>query len=108
MRRAQVVLGNSSSGIIEAPAAGAAVINVGDRQRGRLRYGQVTDVPGNVEEIRVVLATALDATRPGETASVGGYPAGPVSPRIVEAISGWTPPNPLRKQFRDLSCTPTS
>jgi UDP-hydrolysing UDP-N-acetyl-D-glucosamine 2-epimerase len=108
MRRARVVLGNSSSGIIEAPAAGAAVINVGDRQGGRFRYGQVTDVPGNAEEIRVALAAALDATRPGPTASVGGYPSGPAAPRIVEAISGWAPPNPPRKQFRDLSCTSTS
>jgi len=108
MRRARVVLGNSSSGIIEAPAAGAAVINVGDRQRGRFRYGQVTDVPGDAEVIRGALAAALDTPRPGQTASAGGYPSGPASPRIVEAIARWTPPDPLRKRFRDLSCTPTS
>ncbi len=38
------VLGNSSSGIIEAPIIGIKVLNIGDRQRGRFRFGQVIDV----------------------------------------------------------------
>lgn len=106
MRRARVVLGNSSSGIIEAPAAGATVINVGDRQRGRLRYGHVVDVPAVAEDIRRALSAAVVAPRPGPATGSDAYPIGPAGPRIVEAIAQWTPPVPPRKQFVDLRCAP--
>jgi len=105
MRQAHVVLGNSSSGIIEAPAAGAAVINVGDRQRGRLRYGKVVDVSANDAAIRAALSTALDESRLGSDS--GGYVRGRAAPRIVEAIATWDFPDPPSKRFRDLRCTPT-
>ena len=37
MKVANVVIGNSSSGIIEAPSIGTPTINIGDRQKGRLK-----------------------------------------------------------------------
>lgn len=37
IKHVDVVLGNSSSGLIEAPSLGKPSINIGDRQRGRLR-----------------------------------------------------------------------
>jgi GDP/UDP-N,N'-diacetylbacillosamine 2-epimerase (hydrolysing) len=40
---ADVVIGNSSSGIIEAPALGTPTVNVGDRQKGRLRSQSIID-----------------------------------------------------------------
>jgi UDP-hydrolysing UDP-N-acetyl-D-glucosamine 2-epimerase len=45
LRDAAVLVGNSSAGIIEAASFGTPVINVGPRQRGRERSGNVTDVP---------------------------------------------------------------
>lgn len=39
-----VMIGNSSSGIIEGPLVGIPVINIGNRQKGRLRYGPVQDI----------------------------------------------------------------
>ena len=39
------ILGNSSSGIIEAPLFNIATINIGDRQKGRLQAGNVINVP---------------------------------------------------------------
>src|SRR5690606_24491687 len=47
MRRADVVVGNSSSGLIEAPALRKATVNIGDRQRGRLKAASVIDAPEN-------------------------------------------------------------
>ena len=44
LRLFDCVIGNSSSGIIEAPLIGNPVINVGDRQKGRYRFGKVIDV----------------------------------------------------------------
>ena len=41
------VIGNSSSGIIEAPLIGTRVLNIGDRQKGRYRFGEVKDVSIN-------------------------------------------------------------
>lgn len=44
------VLGNSSSGIIEAASFKKYVINVGDRQKGRLRSSNVIDIPFNASQ----------------------------------------------------------
>jgi UDP-N-acetylglucosamine 2-epimerase (non-hydrolysing)/GDP/UDP-N,N'-diacetylbacillosamine 2-epimerase (hydrolysing) len=99
LQQADVVLGNSSSGIVEAAPIGVPVVNVGDRQRGRLRFGRVWDAPADARLVEQALREAIAAGR----SSVGGegYPPGPAAPRIVAALEGWVPPVPLRKQFRD-------
>ena len=99
LRMADAVLGNSSSGIIEAPALGVPVVNVGDRQRGRLRYGPVADVPAAEDAVAAALREALAAGRRTPGGDLGGYPAAPVAPRIVEALRRWEIPHPPRKRF---------
>jgi len=47
----EAMVGNSSSGVIEAPLLGIPVLNIGDRQAGRLRHGYVLDVPAEVTAI---------------------------------------------------------
>jgi UDP-N-acetylglucosamine 2-epimerase (non-hydrolysing)/GDP/UDP-N,N'-diacetylbacillosamine 2-epimerase (hydrolysing) len=101
LRLADAVLGNSSSGIIEAPALGVPVVNVGDRQRGRLRYGPVADVPATEDAVATALREALARGRRAPGEDLGGYPAAPVAPRIVEALRTWKIPRPPRKRFRD-------
>ena len=54
-----VVLGNSSSGIIEVPSFNIPTINVGDRQKGRVRASQTIDVTLNDGEIRSALNEAF-------------------------------------------------
>jgi UDP-N-acetylglucosamine 2-epimerase (non-hydrolysing)/GDP/UDP-N,N'-diacetylbacillosamine 2-epimerase (hydrolysing) len=44
LKHADVMVGNSSSGLIEAPEFGLPVVNIGDRQRGRVRGINVIDV----------------------------------------------------------------
>ena len=39
------MVGNSSSGLLEAPSFTLPVVNIGNRQKGRLRAGNVIDVP---------------------------------------------------------------
>ena len=46
------VAGNSSSGIIEAPLIGIPVLNIGNRQAGRIRFGKVFDVSSDIDEIK--------------------------------------------------------
>lgn len=48
----QCVAGNSSMGIRECSFLGTPAVNIGDRQRGRERAGNVVDVPFEVEAIR--------------------------------------------------------
>lgn len=51
MRECEFLLGNTSSGIIEAASFNKWVINVGDRQKGRLQSGNVINVPFNADGI---------------------------------------------------------
>ncbi len=59
MARATVMIGNSSSGIIEAPFFKLPVINIGARQQGRVRAGNVIDAAGDEQEIRNALQSCL-------------------------------------------------
>ena len=51
MAAADLMVGNSSSGIIEAASVGLPVVNVGERQRNRERSGNVVDAPPTVQAI---------------------------------------------------------
>jgi UDP-N-acetylglucosamine 2-epimerase (non-hydrolysing)/GDP/UDP-N,N'-diacetylbacillosamine 2-epimerase (hydrolysing) len=59
MRVAKVMIGNSSSGIIEAPSFKLPVVNIGTRQDGRQRASNVIDVGYNKKEILVGIHKAL-------------------------------------------------
>lgn len=59
LRAADVMLGNSSSGLLEAPSFGLPAINIGRRQEGRLRGANVIDVPGDARAIGAALDRAL-------------------------------------------------
>lgn len=54
-----IVLGNSSSGIIEIPFLGKPTINIGNRQKGRLRSRAVLDCPGISKEIVASIQLSL-------------------------------------------------
>jgi UDP-hydrolysing UDP-N-acetyl-D-glucosamine 2-epimerase len=101
LKMSDVVLGNSSSGIVEAPALGLPVIDVGDRQRGRLRDRSVINVPAEPESIADALCDAISR---GITATpfVAGQGVYPAAERILEALRRWTPPAPPRKVFVPL------
>ena len=59
MKYASVVIGNSSSGIIEAPAFGTPTVNIGDRQKGRLRAASIINCEANERSIQQAIAKAL-------------------------------------------------
>lgn len=58
VRAAEVVIGNSSSGILEAPALGTPTVNIGERQKGRVRPAGVIDVPLEFNAIRNAVTEA--------------------------------------------------
>jgi UDP-hydrolysing UDP-N-acetyl-D-glucosamine 2-epimerase len=59
LREADAVIGNSSSGVIEAPAVPTPSVNIGDRQKGRLRAPSVIDCPADTARITGAIDQAL-------------------------------------------------
>ncbi len=98
LRLADAMLGNSSSGLAEAPALGLPAVNVGDRQAGRHRAANVVDVPADpeaiVDALRRVLTPGYRATLPIARAEPDDGPAGV---RVAAIIAAWHPLRPPRK-----------
>lgn len=59
MARADAMLGNSSSALIEAPCFALPAVNVGGRQRGRLRLDNIIDCPADAGAVARALRRAL-------------------------------------------------
>jgi UDP-N-acetylglucosamine 2-epimerase len=59
MSIASAMIGNTSSGIIEAPSFGLPYVNIGIRQDGRLRAGNTIDVPHEKKAILNALKKAI-------------------------------------------------
>ena len=87
LRHADVMIGNSSSGLIEAPSFGLPAVNIGARQRGRLRGANVIDVePVRDEILRGIETAQTPAFRARARAAANPYGDGRAAPRIVEAL----------------------
>jgi len=88
LRLAAAIVGNSSSGIIEAPAVGLPTVNVGARQAGRPRAASVTDVPAEAGAITAAIAQALSpAGRARAAAAVSPYGDGRAAGRIARLLA---------------------
>ncbi|GAB6051371.1 UDP-N-acetylglucosamine 2-epimerase [Magnetospira thiophila] len=87
MRTAVAMVGNSSSGIIEAASFGLPVVNIGDRQKGRPRAANVIDAPFHSGRIADAI---LQAVRPQFREELAGlvnpYGDGRAAERIVERL----------------------
>lgn len=59
MKYCAAVVGNSSSGIVEAPSFKVPSVNIGDRQKGRVRAESVIDCEPDLESIKKALYKAL-------------------------------------------------
>lgn len=102
MQQVDVVLGNSSSGIIEAPSFGVPTVNIGARQHGRVRAASVIDCEPDRAEIRAALNKALSKTFKNLAATVDNpYDGCDTVLRIKECIKAVNLPD-TRKAFFDL------
>ncbi len=103
MRRCLAVVGNSSSGIIEAPALHVPTVNIGDRQKGRLRASSVIDC---VEERGAIRAAIAKALSPKFRAAIADAPSpygeGGASEKIVAVLRLVEIEGLIRKTFYDL------
>jgi UDP-hydrolysing UDP-N-acetyl-D-glucosamine 2-epimerase len=88
MSRVAAMVGNSSSGIIEAASFELPVVDVGIRQRGRLRTQNVVSVVGGRTEIREAIQRAVDpAFRRSLEGLANPYGDGRASARIAEVVA---------------------
>ena len=98
----EAVAGNSSSGVIEAPIAGAPAVNVGQRQAGRLRPPGVIDAPLDAKAIAAALKRALDPAFRAQTAeSPAPFGDGHAARRIVQVLETTDFAGLARKPFMD-------
>lgn len=83
MAQVDAVVGNSSSGLYEAPSLGVPTVDVGDRQKGRLAADSVIRCAAEPAAVTAAVreAFALDCT-----GVVNPYGDGHAAPRIVEAL----------------------
>jgi UDP-N-acetylglucosamine 2-epimerase len=104
LRHADAVVGNSSSAVIEAPAFKLPVVNVGDRQRGRLHPANVLSTPPERAAVANTLRQALDPAFRASLADMENpYGDGQVSRRILEVLAAAPSGDRLRrKHFFDL------
>lgn len=85
MRQAEFVIGNSSSGIVEAPFLNIPVINIGNRQKGRYQCGNVKQCVAN----RYAIERAIDDLEINKTEKpqdLDYWGDGHTSERIVEVL----------------------
>jgi UDP-hydrolysing UDP-N-acetyl-D-glucosamine 2-epimerase len=97
------VIGNSSSGIIEAPALGRPTVNIGRRQDGRLRTPSIIDCPENVDAIEGAIWRALSPAMK-DVAARGDSPYGTAgaSARIKDVLATHSFDRLLSKHFEAM------
>ena len=104
MKHARLVLGNSSSGIIEAPALHVATVNIGDRQRGRLQSASIVNCGSSAAEIVQAIEKAMSPAHQENCREVvSPYGSGHAAEKIAQVIIEAMKKNiDLKKKFFDL------
>lgn len=100
VKYAEFVLGNSSSGIIEAPVLGTPTVNIGDRQRGRLTADTVINCNADTNSI----IKAIERSKSLDRIPTLMYGDGKTSCKIVSVIKDYLLNNKidLKKKFYDI------
>jgi UDP-hydrolysing UDP-N-acetyl-D-glucosamine 2-epimerase len=104
LKQADVMIGNSSSGIIEAPAAKIPTVNVGIRQKGRPRAASVIDCDERRDAIAAAIRRARDPALQSTMASDDppyGRPRNAAA-SIIEQLRTADLKAILRKRFHDI------
>jgi GDP/UDP-N,N'-diacetylbacillosamine 2-epimerase (hydrolysing) len=97
------VVGNSSSGLAEVPSFKKGTINIGDRQRGRLKAASVIDCSPDQDSIRKALKLLYSPEFQAQLSAVENpYGMGGASEKIVKILEGTSFNDLLKKGFFDL------
>ena len=99
-----IVIGNSSSGLLEVPSFRIGTINIGDRQKGRIKASSVIDCPP--EKSLIIDAFKKAYSNDFQTLlkqCKNPYGEGGASNKIIKIIENYNIDNILKKTFFDLS-----
>jgi GDP/UDP-N,N'-diacetylbacillosamine 2-epimerase (hydrolysing) len=100
------VIGNSSSGLLEVPSFKKGTINIGDRQRGRLKAASVIDCEPDQDSIRKAFKLLYSTEFQAQLLAVENpYGNDRASGKIVRILESQSLDNLLKKRFYDLSKT---
>jgi UDP-hydrolysing UDP-N-acetyl-D-glucosamine 2-epimerase len=101
LRRAAACVGNSSSGVIEAPVLRVPTVNVGARQDGRLKAPSVVDCAPTRTAVSAALRRALSPAFRRRCRGASPYRGGAVSRRIADVLATVDLSGAPRKKFFD-------
>ena len=97
------VIGNSSSGLLEAPSYQIGTINIGDRQKGRLKAESVIDCEPTKDSIKSALEIMYSKKFRSNLKSVlNPYGEGNATKKILEILKNSPLPKEIKKEFHNL------
>lgn len=103
LKYVDLVIGNSSSGLIEVPSFKIPTINIGDRQRGRIKAASVINCEPTKSAICQALSQALDPCFKASLQSLKNpYGETGASKRIKDILCSIDLENIIKKKFYDL------
>jgi GDP/UDP-N,N'-diacetylbacillosamine 2-epimerase (hydrolysing) len=103
VRHVDGVVGNSSSGLAEVPSFGKGTINIGDRQRGRLKAASVIDCRPERQSVVAALERLYSPAFQAILDSVRNpYGEGGASDRVVAVLRDYPLESIVKKHFHDL------
>ncbi|CUU74147.1 UDP-N-acetylglucosamine 2-epimerase [Campylobacter hyointestinalis] len=105
LKHVDMVVGNSSSGLAEAPSFKIATINIGDRQKGRIKADSIIDCEPNKLSIQKAINKAY--TKEFKSVlenTINPYGDGNASIKIIEVLKKANLDNILKKKFWDIGC----
>jgi UDP-N-acetylglucosamine 2-epimerase (non-hydrolysing)/GDP/UDP-N,N'-diacetylbacillosamine 2-epimerase (hydrolysing) len=103
IKNVDIVVGNSSSGLIEAPALNKPTVNIGIRQKGRLRANSIIDADAHEEDVVAAIRKGLSQEFKKMMKNVKcPYGQGGASLRIKKYLKKVSLKNVLIKQFNDV------
>jgi GDP/UDP-N,N'-diacetylbacillosamine 2-epimerase (hydrolysing) len=98
------VIGNSSSGLIEAPSFCKGTVNVGDRQKGRIKADSVIDCQPDRESISAAIQRLYSSNFQIKLKKIQNpYGDGGASKVIVQVLKDWPIKSILKKSFYDIN-----
>ncbi|MCT7646439.1 UDP-N-acetylglucosamine 2-epimerase [Aliarcobacter butzleri] len=97
------MVGNSSSGLLEAPSFKIGTINIGDRQKGRIKADSVIDCSANKTDIEKAFERLYSKEFQDSLQNVENqYGNGCASKKIIEVLKNVDLKNILKKSFYDI------
>jgi len=103
LKYVDAIIGNSSSGLLEAPSFKIGTVNIGDRQKGRIKAKSVIDCLANKKDIKKAIDKIYSKKFQKLLKNVKNpYSGGKTSKKIVNILKKISFPDSLKKKFYDI------